>query len=65
MREDHLPLITGFWTRPTRIQAIAKLHQGYSKNDINSITTHLENQENTINSTLSENIKKEHNARNK
>ncbi|WP_121666527.1 hypothetical protein [Mesonia aquimarina] len=34
--------ITGFWLRPTKIEAIAKYHQGFSKKDIKNITTHLE-----------------------
>lgn len=60
MREEHLPLITGFWAKPIRIQGIAKLHQGYGKEDISSVCHHLENRENPLNSALSENIKKEH-----
>jgi len=58
MREDHLPLITGFWCEVEKIQGIAKLHQGYDKEDIKSVTSHLEKQQH--NSALSENIKKEH-----
>lgn len=58
MLEDHLPLIAGFWCEIDKIQGIAKLHQGYDRDDIESITSHLEKQENK--SALSENIKKEH-----
>ncbi len=58
MLEDHLPLITGFWCEVEKIQGIVKLHQGYDKEDIESVTSHLEKQQN--NSALSENIKKEH-----
>jgi len=60
MLDDHLPLITGFWCEVQEIQAIAKLHQGYDKKDIESVTSHLEKQQNNLNSALSENIKKEH-----
>ncbi|TDN95650.1 PaiB family negative transcriptional regulator [Salegentibacter sp. 24] len=58
MREDHLPLITGFWCEVEKIQGITKLHQGYDKEDIDSITTHLDNQPET--QELSNHIKKEH-----
>ena len=60
MLKDHLPHITGFWCKVEKIQAIAKLHQGYDKDDIASVTSHLEKQENNLSSALSENIKKEH-----
>jgi len=60
MLEDHLPLITGFWCEIEKIQGIAKLHQGYDKEDIDSVTSHLEKQQNNLHSALSENIKKEH-----
>ena len=39
---DHLPLITGFWAEPFKIKGIAKLHQGYKKEDIKSSIDHLE-----------------------
>jgi len=39
---DHLPLITGFWAEPFKIQGIAKLHQGYKKEDVKSSIHHLE-----------------------
>lgn len=60
MIEDHLPLITGFWCEPIKMQAIAKLHQGFDKDDIHSITQHLESREDSLSSELSKNIKKEH-----
>ena len=60
MIEEHLPLITGFWLEPVKIQAIAKLHQGFSKEDITSVTTHLEKRKNPLSSELSQNIKNEH-----
>ena len=60
MIEDHLPLITGFWCEPTKVQAIAKLHQGFDKDDIHSVTSHLERRKDPQSSELSKNIKKEH-----
>ncbi|MFD2516987.1 FMN-binding negative transcriptional regulator [Salinimicrobium flavum] len=60
MIEDHLPMITGFWCEPTKIQAIAKWHQGYDKDDIHSVTRHLEMRGDPLSSELSKNIKKEH-----
>ncbi|WBL22825.1 FMN-binding negative transcriptional regulator [Zunongwangia sp. HRR-M8] len=42
MLQDHLPLITGFWAAPFKIQGIAKLHQSYSEEDIISSVEHLE-----------------------
>ena len=39
---DHLPLITGFWAEPFKIQGVAKLHQGYKQEDIKSSINHLE-----------------------
>lgn len=60
MVEDHLPMITGFWCEPIKIQAIAKLHQGFEKDDIHSVTRHLEKSQKPLSSELSENIKREH-----
>jgi transcriptional regulator len=60
MVEDHLPLITGFWMEPVKVQAIAKLHQGFEKDDIKTVTRHLEEREDPLSSELSKNIKSEH-----
>lgn len=60
MVEEHLPLITGFWCEPLRVQAIAKLHQGFEKEDIQSVTRHLEARPDAESNQLSKNIKKEH-----
>ncbi len=57
MLEDHLPLIKGFWCEPLKVQAIAKLHQGYGKNDVKSVCSHLEERQDL---ELSKNLKKEH-----
>ena len=60
MLEEHLPLITGFWCDPVKIQAIAKLHQGFDKQDVNSVVSHLEKRKDPLSVKLSKNIKKEH-----
>lgn len=60
MLEDHLPLITGFWMEPIKVQAIAKLHQGFDKDDVHSVTRHLEERQDPISKQLSKNIQKEH-----
>ena len=57
MIEDHLPLITGFWCEPVKVQAIAKLHQGFDKDDVKSVCSHLEKRQDIA---LSKNLKKEH-----
>ena len=57
--KEHLPLITGFWCEPIKIQAIAKLHQGAHKEDIISVTKNLEALQDPLASELSKNIKKE------
>lgn len=60
MIEEHLPLITGFWCEPYRIQAIAKLHQGYKEEDIHSVINNLEATGNSLDAELSQSIKEEH-----
>ena len=60
MVEEHLPLITGFWCEPVKVQAIAKLHQGFEKEDVDSVARHLEERQCPLFSELSNNIKKEH-----
>lgn len=59
MLEDHLPLITGFWCKPFKIEAIAKLNQGYEIKDISEVVKNLENQQCPMASELSEDIKRE------
>lgn len=60
MIKDHLPLITGFWCEPVKVQAIAKLHQGFEKEDVHSVCRHLEERQDPLSSELSKNIKREH-----
>lgn len=61
MVEEHLPLITGFWCDPFKVEAVAKLHQGYDKEDIESVTQHLEKMDDPGAKELSKNIKEENN----
>ncbi|MEP6261021.1 MAG: FMN-binding negative transcriptional regulator [Gillisia sp.] len=59
MVDEHLPLITGFWGDPIRVQAVAKLHQGTNKEDLKSVTRHLEELKDPLARELSKNIRKE------
>jgi len=59
MLEEHIPLITGFWLEPFKVEGIAKLHQGYGKEDIERTVNKLKNSENTNDKEVSEAIKKE------
>lgn len=60
MIKGQLPYITGFWAEPFHIQAVAKLHQGYRKEDVDSTIHHLEYSEDPSARELSESIKREH-----
>lgn len=42
MLQDHLPLITGFWLKPFKVQGISKMHQSYPQHDIERIVSKLE-----------------------
>lgn len=58
--DDHLPRITGFWCEPFKVEAIAKLHQGFEKEDIDSVVSHLEQRQgDPLACPLSKNIRKE------
>jgi transcriptional regulator len=59
MLQDHLPLITGFWCEPVKIEAIAKLHQGSEKDDLKSVTKHLQESGNPVSLQLKKDIEKE------
>ncbi len=63
MLEEHLPLITGFWLEPYKVEGIAKLHQNYPENDIKRTVAKLKDSENSNERELSEAIKKENNIR--
>ena len=60
MVEDHIKEITGFWCEPNKIQAVAKLHQTYEKDDILSVINHLEKASCPVTRDLANNIRKEH-----
>lgn len=59
MLEEHLPLITGFWLEPFKVEGIAKLHQSYPEHDIESVSRKLKNSENSEDRKLGEEIEKE------
>lgn len=63
MLEDHLPLITGFWAEPIKIEGVAKLHQSYNKKDVESVITHL-NEGDALSKELSKKIREENNGSN-
>ncbi len=63
MLEDHLPLITGFWADPIKIEGVAKLHQSYKKKDVESVINHL-NEGDALSKELSKNIREENNGSN-
>ncbi|SDS23205.1 FMN-binding negative transcriptional regulator [Gramella sp. MAR_2010_147] len=57
--EDHLPLITGFWLEPFKVEGIAKLHQGYPEYDVKRTINKLKESQNSVERDLSEAIRKE------
>ncbi|MCM4155526.1 FMN-binding negative transcriptional regulator [Gramella sp. AN32] len=59
MLEDHLPLITGFWIEPFKIQGIAKLHQKYKTEDINRVVKELKKSDDQIAQKLAEEMENE------
>tara|TARA_R100000935_G_C2764434_1_gene135005 strand:+ start:59 stop:676 length:618 start_codon:yes stop_codon:yes gene_type:complete len=61
MLDDHLPLITGFWAEPFKIEGVAKLHQTYEKEDIKSVIEHL-SEGDALSKELGNNIKEENNG---
>ena len=60
MIREHITRITGFWMKPTKVEAIKKLHQGFSSNNIHTITNHLRQKEEGQAHELAKNIEKEH-----
>lgn len=42
MLADHLPQITGFWAEPVKVEAVAKLHQTFRKEDVLAVASELE-----------------------
>lgn len=60
MIEKQFPHITGFWAEPFHIEAVAKLHQGYREEDVESTIRHLEEQDDPEARCLAELMRKEH-----
>lgn len=60
MLREHLPQITGFWCEPTHIEGIVKFHQGYEKEDVESVVRHLQQTGNPTSEILSKEIQREH-----
>ena len=61
MLEEHLPLITGFWLEPLKVEGIAKLHQSYEEHDIKAVSEKLKNSENPVDRKLADDMLKENN----
>jgi transcriptional regulator len=59
--EENISRITGFWCEPLKVEAIAKLHQGFDRDDLESVTKHLETRDDPMACPLSRDIKKENN----
>ena len=59
MLKEHLPLITGFWLEPFKIEGVAKLHQAYAKHDIAAVTKKLDASHSSMERELSAAIRKE------
>ncbi|WP_373055776.1 FMN-binding negative transcriptional regulator [Zunongwangia sp. H14] len=59
MLKQHLPIIKGFWGEPVKIEAVAKLHQGFEKEDLKLITQHLEKTKDSSCLALKKDIEKE------
>lgn len=62
MIEGQIPHITGFWAEPFHVQAVAKLHQGFRKEDVESVMNHLEGKDDLSAHQLCKEIRKEHDA---
>ena len=59
MLKEHLPLITGFWLEPFKVEGVAKLHQGHDKEDIERTVNKLKDSVDTNDKEVSEAIKRE------
>lgn len=56
--KDHLPQITGFWLEPFKIEAVAKLHQNYHRDDLRTVSENLDRR-GYFEKALSEDLKNE------
>lgn len=59
MLEEHLPLITGFVCHPTKVEGVAKLHQGYRDADIHSAMDHLRQRDDAQSKKIAQDIERE------
>ncbi|NBC65062.1 MAG: FMN-binding negative transcriptional regulator [Bacteroidetes bacterium] len=60
MINSQFPHITGFWAEPFHVEAVAKLHQGYKKEDVESTIKHLEQKDDTEAQSLAKLMRKQH-----
>lgn len=60
MVQEHLPQITGFWCKIEKMEAIAKLHQNYGKEDVQSVIEHLENKTDPSAKEVARQLRKKH-----
>ncbi|APU68527.1 FMN-binding negative transcriptional regulator [Christiangramia flava] len=61
MLADHLPLITGFWLQPVKIEGISKHHQSYHPEDVNRVMDQLRKRGKGGDSQLADDLAKTHN----
>lgn len=59
MLREHLPLITGFWLEPTKVEGIGKLHQSYPRDETEAVIKKLESSGDCMKNELGKSIKKE------
>ncbi|QYA24536.1 FMN-binding negative transcriptional regulator [Gramella sp. MT6] len=63
MLDEHLPLITGFWLQPVKVEGVAKLHQSYPKHDVEAVVENLNSSGNCMKEELGKAIKNENKIR--
>lgn len=61
MLQEHLPLITGFWLEPYKVEGVAKLHQSYPIQDVEMVTRKLDESDDCMHRKLAKEIRKENN----
>lgn len=62
--DSHLPRIVGFYLEPVKVRGIAKLHQGSSRKNVESIISHLKERNADMDRNLIINLKDEHKPNN-
>lgn len=60
MIDNQFPQISGFWAEPFHIEGVAKLHQGYKEEDVESTIKHLEQQKDPEAQRIAGLMRKEH-----